>query len=404
LQSVDSAHRISRTPRNLPPRPCRADLGLYPCARGHGSQLECRKFEPIGLELLATSQRDPATIAKGQAALRACYDRLIREGVALSRYTLEDAADDVLELMRALQLRRVNLAATGADAISAYAVVREAPGAVRTLTLDSPYAPGTSIFSDPTAQLATAFDQYLALCRDNTNCARAYPNLAALARRAALKFKTNPVVVNAVLEGARARVRLDGDRAAKALANTLGDPRVLGVLAAAIANPPIDATATQAFGYDYYFLTPPHYPWAHSLSSWCSYDRYTLSPARSVSSGARPELAGVDDGLLEWQCAAWPVPKISESAFASFATDIPTMIVEGALNPYVAPHWESSLRRGLTNATTLTFPTISGRVLLYAPPCLNELRRKFLADPAQPLDTDACVRQSPPINFVTSTP
>src|ERR1700730_3459033 len=367
--------------------------------------MTCPEFEPIGFELLRRPQRDLATIAQGQAALRACHERLARAGVTLSRYTLDDAADDVLDLMRALHLRRATVAAMGDDAISAYAIVRDAPGAVRTLTLDGPDAPGTSVFSDPTGQFAAAVDEYVALCQTDTKCARAYPNLDAMLRTSWQQRSATPLLVDvADPDGSHPRLLFDGDRGAKALASVLGDPRNDPLIAAGIANPPMDISATLAADYDYYFHRP-HYPWARSLSSWCSYDQYTIADGSTVSSRTRPELAGVDDGSLQWECAAWPVPKISASAFAGVATDIPTLIVQGALNPSTSPQWASTLQAGLKNAALLSFPTLGARLLLWGlPPCLNDLRRQFLADPSKHLDTNTCTRQSPPINFATSTP
>ena len=125
----------------------------------------------------------------------------------------------------------------------------------------------------------------------------------------------------------------------------------------------------------------------------------------SIPSGARQELAGVDDGSLQWECAAWSVPTVSDSAFASVASDVPTLIVEGALNPLASHQWILTLQGGLTRASTLTFPTLGNALLKVGiPPCLNELRRTFLADPTKHLDTKSCALRSPPINFATSAP
>jgi hypothetical protein len=199
----------------------------------------------------------------------------------------------------------------------------------------------------------------------------------------------------------RVRVRVDGDRVSKALADALGDTRTVGVVAAGIANPPVDLVGAIAVDYDYYF-TQSDFPWAIVLSAQCSYNRYTVSQAGRISADARPELAGVDDGALQWQCAAWPVPKVSASAFASIASDIPTMLVDGALNPFSAREWLSTLQGGFSNATTLLFPTVGNHALVWGPPCLNDLRRHFLADPAQKLGAGSCVRHSPEIDFVTT--
>jgi hypothetical protein len=210
------------------------------------------------------------------------------------------------------------------------------------------------------------------------------------------------MVSAAATDGPPHPVLLDGDRTGKAVANALGDTRNEGLIAAGLANPPVDLVAALAADYDYYFVSP-RYPWARTLSAWCSYDLHTISAGVAFSSRTRPELAGVDDGSLQWECAAWPVKQVSAEAFASFATDIPTLIVDGELNPFTSRQWASTLQGGMKNAATLVFPTLGSRLLLWGPPCINDLRRLFLADPTKHLNTNACVRQSPPVDFVMTT-
>jgi hypothetical protein len=49
------------------------------------------------------------------------------------------------------------------------------------------------------------------------------------------------------------------------------------------------------------------------------------------------------------------------------------------------------------------FPTLGGDLLTNGPSCVSDLRRDFLAHPLATLDTEACAKQSPPINFVTAS-
>jgi hypothetical protein len=46
----------------------------------------------------------------------------------------------------------------------------------------------------------------------------------------------------------------------------------------------------------------------------------------------------------------------------------------------------------------------SGLLADGVPQCLNDLRRAFLSDPTQRLDTKGCAEESPPVNFLTTTP
>jgi hypothetical protein len=131
-----------------------------------------------------------------------------------------------------------------------------------------------------------------------------------------------------------------------------------------------------------------------------------VSPAKALSSQTRPELAGIDEAaLLQSACTAWPVRKAPPSSFKNPVSPVPTLIVQGSLDWAVTPQGIATLQVGLKNAHTVVFSTLGSTLLSGGvPQCLNDLRRSFLADPTRHLDTAACGRQSPPINFVTSTP
>ena len=73
--------------------------------------LTCPAFAALGPEMLRTPENDARTIAQGQAALRACHDRFIRDGVELDHYTVIDEADDVVDLARTLHVDQLNLQA-----------------------------------------------------------------------------------------------------------------------------------------------------------------------------------------------------------------------------------------------------------------------------------------------------
>jgi class 3 adenylate cyclase len=360
----------------------------------------CPEFDSVAARLLARGQADLAVIADGQKALRACYDRVERSGMTLAHYNVDDAGRDVVDLISALHLREVNLVAGEAWSQLAYVVMRVAPDAVRTLTLENPETPHTGTWSDPTAQLGEAFDQYISLCRDNPRCRRAFPDLLTLAHGTWKQFKDHPRVVDVSVYGNKARVLLDGDRTAKTLATALLNREAYPLIAAGIAHPQVDLDATLAAQLDGYFLQPG-FSWSVALSDWCSHDLYTIFVGHKLSSRTRPELAGIDDGFLEWACKAWPVPKAPDETFVDVASPVPTLIMVGLLHPFESPDFTATLVSGLPRASIVTFPTLGAGILREGiPSCVNDLRRQFLKNPQQHLDTATCAKGSPPITFV----
>jgi DNA-binding SARP family transcriptional activator len=121
-------------------------------------RLSCPEAKPEFDRLLSDDEHDLALIAKTQDDYRRCRARLVEQRIDLTHYTPADAAGDVVDLVRALRLEHINLVAGLDDSLTAYAVERQAPRAVRTLTLQNPIAAGSSGTSDPTAELARVFD------------------------------------------------------------------------------------------------------------------------------------------------------------------------------------------------------------------------------------------------------
>jgi pimeloyl-ACP methyl ester carboxylesterase len=368
--------------------------------------MACPEFGAAASLALTKPNRDPAVIAEGQPALRACHDRLARAGVALGRYTVEDNAEDVIDLVRALGVARVDVVAADQPAAIALGVVRDAPRLVRTLTLLNPWLP-TPASIDPTAILAAAYDQYVSLCNASPSCARAYPRLAAQSRVAWAASNAHPQVVDATFTDGTGtvvhrRVLINGDTAAKEIAATLGDPRADTLIAAASAHPPpLALIATYALTGRGAQLADSAFAWATVLSYACAYPS-APSLGRPVSDASRPELAGVDDGVLDWACAAWEVPE-ARDVTAESASTVPALFVFAPLDATVPQ--QPNLTAGFPNGNALFLPTLGYEALDFgSPPCLNALRRALLAAPASHLDTAACGAQSPPINFVTATP
>jgi class 3 adenylate cyclase/pimeloyl-ACP methyl ester carboxylesterase len=365
--------------------------------------MTCPEFEPVASQLLTLPPNTRALDAPATTALRACAARLERSGVNLARYTVADAANDIVDLTRALHLARVNLVAADEVTPIALAVVRAQPALVRTLTLEDPYPVGAGS-ADPTAQFAAVFDAYAALCKANAGCARAYPDVAALERQDWAKANADPQLVTATdpVTGVRHAILMNGDRVAQSLASGLGFPATDAVLAAGMAKPPLDVVAAGALHWDD-FLYEKDFPFASVLSEQCSDVLPTVALTHTVSAQARPELGGIDETYrLQVACGAWPVPKLAVSPTQGVGSQIPTLLVEDALDVQASPQAASALAADLSDVNVLSLATIGpGALSNGSRPCLNALRRTLLAVPTEQLATAGCARLSPPINFVT---
>jgi class 3 adenylate cyclase/pimeloyl-ACP methyl ester carboxylesterase len=370
--------------------------------------LSCPEFAAVTPAILTHAQNDPTIIDLGQAALRACRNRLTKAGVALDRYTFLDQANDVVDLTEALRLNRFDLEGSQDGALVALAVARARPDAVRSLYLVAPDAPSLTLLSDPTAELAAAFDRFQIQCQKDPHCRRAYPDLDRLFRADVTEANAHPQMIAANnitsirLIGPRVSLRLDGDRLAKALYAVLaGNPEGLPLLPTGIKHPNSDLDASLALAASYP-LALHDFPWGGFLSRLCSYDENTRSPGAPLSDNARPEFAGNDDPAYQWMCAAWQVAAVPSSAVQALTPDVPTMIVLAALSPDPEIQATAALRTQLSHVLVLTFdtPTLASSESNYFPACVVDLRDQFEREPTRRIDPRSCEGQSPPIKFI----
>jgi class 3 adenylate cyclase/pimeloyl-ACP methyl ester carboxylesterase len=375
---------------------------------GASPVLTCPEYSKVALAALSKPSKDPAAQARLVGAFRACHDRFVRRGLDLNQYNYLTVGDDVVDLIRALHLHQVNLVSGYVATIGALQAARRLPGDIRTLTLQDPVPGGRSGYSDPTRYLSGAFNAYVALCRADAVCKAASPDLSAALRHDYDAYRKQPRAVRAPdNDGNQRTVLIDGPRVAQAIYAGLFDTSDYAVLAAGIAAPDrsgqVDVlTANRILSFNQAGFDPT-YAWGAVMSGACSYDQYTTDNGHTLSSGAVPELSGIDDGFVATACAAWKVDKIASVAFDDPSTDVPTLVVGGALSPGTDQDWPNLFQRTLSHATVVQFPTLPG-VLLNRndPKCLADLRRKFLADPAATLPVPECEAQSPKIHFVGS--
>jgi class 3 adenylate cyclase/pimeloyl-ACP methyl ester carboxylesterase len=369
--------------------------------------LTCPEYAGVAPDAFERAVRDPQTVSEGTQALSDCRARLEGSGVDIGAYDLVAMGQDMVDLLRVLHLQRVHLVSGFVLSIAAIEVAHTAPDAVATMTLQDPVLPGDGPATDPTAYLAAAFDRYAELCERDPSCAT-LGNLRTAYARYAEEVHSDPFVATGDDGNGHVRnVLIDRDRLAHALAGALLDRSSYPLLAVGLTQAGSDVlrglTAGRAIEYHAEMLDP-EFPWGAFLSLRCSYEPHTIAPGHALSSQSLPAFAGVDDGLLEWQCRAWNVPKLPASAFDDErSVDVPTLIVQGGLAPTVSAEWPAQLREDtFTRAIVITFATLSANPLSDgAPPCLSQLRQRFITNPTAPLNTSACASRTPIIDFVT---
>jgi pimeloyl-ACP methyl ester carboxylesterase len=370
--------------------------------------LDCPEFDAVAPDVVSHAQGDLTVVAKGQKALRACYARLVRSGIDPAHYRLTDQADDVVDLIHALRLHSVDLSAAYDGSLIAFRVAQAVPDAIRSLSLIDPAAPARSERSDATASLGAVFDRYVAICRADSSCRRAYPDLADAYKKAYAEYSAHPRIVvrhaqafPSLASPSTVPVRLDGGHIAQGLAAVFeGDAAGLPLLPQGIVHPNDDLNTTLVEAEQYPLLLP-HFPWGGFLSRLCRDQMMEPSSTSDASRSERPEFAGYDDPAYRWMCDAWPIPLAIDAAEIP-SLGVPTFVAREELVPRQSMNALDAIRTGIPGAQffELRVPT-SGGVLGSFPNCYADLRNDFETDPTKPLPIAACEKKESKIAFVT---
>ncbi len=369
-------------------------------------ELRCPELSAVLPASLSTRESDPAMLDREITAIRSCRARWISRGFDPRHFNVYEAALDTLDLMTALKIPRVDLVVRHQLSTLAFAMLRRAPGAIRSLTIQSPMPNGSTGFSNAVADLSAAFGRYVAQCNASAPCREDYPDLESDYVRGHATYTASPKLIeapNADTSRPPVPLLLDGDRIAQALTSALTNTSTYTLIPAAITTAAESVIASQALEYNAGTLDPAN-TWGAALSYICSYDLETIDPngtalaAETAPAFSTGELAG----FKRW-CQAWDVPRVPDSVFAAASSPVPALFYRGALSPVGDVSWIQSVARSFPNSSSIVFPTLGDDFADSAPPCFTDLRRQFLANPTANLKTAACAAQSPEIQFVAPT-
>ena len=309
--------------------------------------------------------------------------------------------------MYALHIRRANFIAFEEADAEVFAVLRQAPAAVRSITLDNPPPPGTTLMSHPISDLAGAWSRYVAVCDRGSHLRARVPQprsiganrrprirCAPSARHDPEPVRTEPSAgpcaarQSAQRGSARDRTRrpfyLSGDPGgdrARRRGRGRSHHRVLSCRGRVPA-------AGRAVGRGRVVRLRVRHQHPRPRR------RGPRQRARSRSSRAPATRSGLR-GARRGRCPTCRQPCRNRSSAtcrrcSSVATSHPTATPPGS--PPSRAGWRTC-RASCSRPSAPTFLPTARRVS-------SALRRQFLEDPAAKLDTNGCEQKSPKIQFV----
>lgn len=345
--------------------------------RGTGelSPLSC-SIDIEGLESLGASIDELTQVQVDQ--MRECLDTLEADP---ARYTTPIAIDDFNEVRRRLGYDKVNLYGGSYGTRAALVYVRRHPDTVRSMILDSVVPMTMSIPAGVAQDAQAAFDMMLTDCQKSPACADAFPGLEEDFRGMMATLADDPETVTLAhpRTGEAYDAFVEPRIITRLIRNILYDRSLTALLPLAI---------TRAAASDYAPLATLTYAFsggdeqgeimnlAMMTSVLCTEDMQIAN---------RPNDTEYFDNAI-WStlaplCEFWPRGSVPEDYFEPVASDVPTLIVSGALDPITPPKYGFEAEKTLTNSVHVVVPGASH--IATTTGCMPELVADFLesADP-----------------------
>jgi pimeloyl-ACP methyl ester carboxylesterase len=311
---------------------------------GRSTPLLCDALKPSD-DIAASFDLDPVPKAMD------CVKELAAKNVDLTQYTTEAWVADIDAVRAALGYPTANLWGGSYGTRVALAYLRRHPERVRSMVLDGVAAPGMAIPRDIWPTRERALDDVLAACAARQTCRDRHPDLGGTLGRLQRAF--GPL--------GRA-VEFQDPRTGRMRTGTLTFDLILGVLhgmtytpdRAALLPEIIDRTAAGDFGPLFAAAQASLGEVSDQLTPALHYAVVCSEDAPRVTADERSELARLRSHALAANmldvCAIWPRGKPAPDAAAAVRSDVPVLLLSGALDPVTPPAGAAAVAATLPNS------------------------------------------------------
>ncbi len=324
--------------------------------------------------------------------LRAC--RAVLEAKAdLTQYTTSNFVDDLDEVREALGYGKINVFGGSYGSRAAMVYLRRHPATVRTLTLDAVAPPEHKLPLVFSKTIQAAIQRMIADCAADAPCHKMYPNLET-------EFQT----ILTRLEKAPARFEMENYYIAKTQPVSLSRGAFISDLRLILYSPPAASSLPyllhKAFSDQWeplaqvYFAlttqTEPHIARGLSFSVLCAEDVPAITEEEIRTQTAGTWLGDFQVRHYQEACKLWPKGSVPADYYAPLRSDVPVLLIAGALDPATPPSAAREAARGLTNSRVVEIPQGTH---LTSSPCMDNLIGDFVAKGSVADLNTACVAQ-----------
>jgi pimeloyl-ACP methyl ester carboxylesterase len=275
----------------------------------------------------------------------ACRDALGRRA-DLTRYTTAASVDDIEAIRGWLGYPRLNLVGTSYGTRVAQIYMRRHPLSVRTVVLNGVAPLAEPLYVRHARLLQRTLERRVSGCRGDERCRAAHPGFGRRLERVLARFRKGPVEVE--LNGTRVPFTIgDLSYALRGLLYDRGSelPALIDRAAAGDVRPLAEYYVARTA-----WIGQPGGSAGYHFSVLCAEDIAPLTDEQVAQETADTFMgAHLIDGYRA-VCRLWPHAELPASHWTPVRSDIPTVLLSGALDPVTPPEGAEAVAAHLTNA------------------------------------------------------
>jgi pimeloyl-ACP methyl ester carboxylesterase len=373
---------------------------------GHSMpSLSCPEVEAIAPALLSSPSSDHELFLD---AVGACHERLTSEGIDLSAYTTQTAADDAEDLRRLLGIPSWNAISWGTSSRLLLELVRRHPDGVRALVMDSPQFPQADDATTAADAIRTSLANLVRSCDQNRRCAEAYPDVIGAFEEAVERLDASPRRVEDEVGVDRRSVVVHGGAFVRTIRHLLSfnDARSHGSIPRLVYDAldgDVEAVASllardagMCIGY------LPRCAFPTSLGTYLSLTCTGQAPFVDV---AALEMADRQPGFAQAYgrnpylaaCEVWNVEPVDAAAHEPVRSDVPALILWGEYDAFTPVDPVERAPETLTNAQVISVPYL-GQDVFGTYDCIRDIRNAWLPT-LDPSPDTSCLATIPAPSF-----
>jgi pimeloyl-ACP methyl ester carboxylesterase len=358
----------------------------------------CPEYQDTIFQMYAENLTPTEAKEKTLDQLSDCYDKLKAEGINLSKYNSAEVVKDLEMLRTALGIDHWNLWGISYGTRVAQTYMRDSPGSIRCVILDSPVPMGYPDWGDEIIKYKRSLKVFFNSCKENPECNNAFPDLEGQFYIAMNSLKDKPMTIK-YKNGPDGLLHLNFQDLHLIVQQLLYDPGFYPILPWLIKG--IGERNTEIFKN----LLPRFEKLVHSKSDLMYVTVIKYDSGLILNDFHTDPNDPLHDALNYFDNVILMLDQIDFIRQDSLETravvsEIPSLILVGSVDPITPPVNAQLLKKSLSNSFMFEFPG-RGHGLTRDTECAKSIAVHFLNDPLSAPESD-CIgeMEANPINWV----